>query len=174
VRGVKRLYLLRHAKSSWKDTALADHDRPLSGRGRRAARAVGRHMLAAGIEPQLVLCSTALRARETLAGIEPALGSGRVRVERQLYGASATVLLARVRRLPDTVESVLLIAHDPGVQELTLRLARPTPELAALAEKYPTGTLAELEFEFDGEHWRALDDGGAALTGVVRPRDLEA
>jgi phosphohistidine phosphatase len=68
---MKRLYLLRHAKSSWKDTSLPDHDRPLAGRGRRAAKAIARHMREQGIEPDLVLCSSARRARETLDRMEP-------------------------------------------------------------------------------------------------------
>ena len=72
---MKRLYLLRHAKSSWKDTSLPDHDRPLAGRGRRAAKAIARHMQDHGIERELVLCATAQRARETLDRIEPALGT---------------------------------------------------------------------------------------------------
>src|ERR1044071_581082 len=104
---MRRLYLLRHAKSSWDDESLADHDRPLSGRGRRAADAIGRHLRAEGIEPELVLCSSAARARETLARIG-LTGD----VERDLYGASATELLARVRELPRSLESVLMIGHN--------------------------------------------------------------
>jgi phosphohistidine phosphatase len=170
MRRVKHLYLLRHAKSSWKDATLADHDRPLSGRGRRAAKAVGRHMRADGIEPQLVLCSSALRARETLARIEPALGRGAVKVERQLYASSATALMARLRRLPGSVDSVLIIGHNPGVQELTLALAASPP--ASLGAKYPTGALATLELRIDS--WGTLDVGCGELIGFVRPRDLEA
>jgi phosphohistidine phosphatase len=169
MRRVKRLYLLRHAKSSWKDATLADHDRPLAGRGRRAATAIGRRMRAEGVEPQLVLCSTARRARETLARIEPALGRGAVKVERQLYGAGAEDLLARLRRLPDDVESVLVIGHNPGLEELARDLAGSGSD--ALGAKYPTGALATLELAV--ESWRALDRGGGELIGFVRPRDLE-
>jgi phosphohistidine phosphatase len=166
---VKRLYLLRHAKSSWKDAALADHDRPLSGRGRRAATAIGRHMRAETIVPELVLCSSALRARETLARIEPALGRGAVKVERQLYGAGADALMARLRRVPGRVDSVLVIAHNPGLQEFALALAEPAP--ASLAAKLPTGALVTIELAIDG--WRALEDGCGELVGFVRPRELE-
>jgi hypothetical protein len=86
---MKRLYLLRHAKSSWKDTSLPDHDRPLAGRGRRAAKAIAGHLSEQGIEPELVLCSTARRARETLERIEAARATSAVRVEDDLYAASA-------------------------------------------------------------------------------------
>src|SRR4051794_26437716 len=124
---MKRLYLLRHAKSSWKDPGLADHDRPLAGRGRRAAKAVARHLREQGIDPELVLCSTARRARETLERLEPALGRGAVRVEPVLYGADAGALLEHLRGVSDAVGSVLVIGHNPGLQRLALGLARPAP-----------------------------------------------
>jgi phosphohistidine phosphatase len=161
---MKRVYLLRHAKSSWKDPDLADHDRPLAGRGRRAAKAMAGHIRKRGIDPDLVLCSTARRARETLERIEPALGRGGVRVERELYGASAGELLERVRRLPDDVESVLLIGHNPGMHDLVGRLAGEAPE------KFPTAALATLTIA--GSKWSELGPGGAELTDLTRPRDL--
>ena len=169
---MKRLYLLRHAKSSWKDPGLADHDRPLAGRGRRAAKAVARHLRELGIEPELVMCSTARRARETLERLEPVLGTGAVRVERELYGAGAGALLEQLRGVPDAVGSVLVIGHNPGLQRLALALARPAPAVEELEAKYPTAGLAELVFE--GPSWRDLDRGSAELVGFVRPRDLAA
>lgn len=167
---MKRLYLLRHAKSSWKDPGLADHDRPLAGRGRRAAKAVARHLRELGIEPELVMCSTARRARETLERLEPVLGTGAVWVERELYGAGAGALLEQLRGVPDAVGSVLVIGHNPGLQRLALALARPAPAVEELEAKYPTAGLAALVFE--GPSWRDLDRGSAELVGFVRPRDL--
>jgi phosphohistidine phosphatase len=168
---MKRLYLLRHAKSSWKDTSLPDHDRPLAGRGRRAAKAIARHIREHGVEPELVLCSTARRARETLDRIESALGSPTVRVECDLYAASAPALLERLRSLPDTVDSVMVIGHNPGLQELALELARPASAASELAAKYPTGALATLAF--DASSWQDLDRDTAELVELIRPRDLE-
>ena len=168
---MKRLYLLRHAKSSWKDTSLPDHDRPLAGRGRRAAKAIARHLREQNLEPQLVLCSTARRARETLERIQPALGAATVELEPDLYSASADALLERLRRVPDTVASVMLIGHNPGLQELALDLARPASAARELAAKYPTAALATLAFE--ASSWRELDDDTAELVDLVRPRDLE-
>ena len=164
-----RLYLLRHAKSSWKDTSLPDHDRPLAGRGRRAAKAIARHLREQGIEPELVLCSSARRARETLERIEPALGSAAVRVEDDLYGAGASALLERLRGVSDSVESVMLIGHNPALQDLALDLARPSSTADDLAAKYPTAALATLELSA----WNELEHGTAELTAFVRPRDLE-
>jgi phosphohistidine phosphatase len=168
---MKRLYLLRHAKSSWKDTALPDHDRPLSGRGRRAAKTIARHLRQRGIEPDLVLCSSARRARETLDRIESALTASTVEVEDGLYAASAHALLERLRTVADTVESVMLIGHNPSLQELAIDLAGPSPAADELAAKYPTAALATLEFR--GASWRDLDHGGAELVEFVRPRELE-
>jgi phosphohistidine phosphatase len=167
---MKRLYLLRHAKSSWKEPGVPDHDRPLSGRGRRAAKAMAAHLRAQGIEPELVLCSTAERTRQTLARIEPALGAPEVRFERELYGAAAATLLDRLQRVEDPIGSVMLIGHNPGLELLALDLARPGPALRKLSAKYPTGALATLELA--APSWRALGHGSAELTGFVVPREL--
>jgi phosphohistidine phosphatase len=168
---MRRLYLLRHAKSSWKDRSLPDHDRPLAGRGRRAATAMARHLRQENVDPELVLCSTARRARETLERIEPALGVRAVRVDRGLYGAGEDALLARLRELPADAGAVLVIGHNPGLQRLAVVLARPAPAVLELEAKFPTAALATLTVPGD---WRALDPGTAELVAFVRPRDLDA
>ena len=168
---MKRVYLLRHAKSSWKDESLADRDRPLAGRGRRAARAIAGHLLAEGVRPELVLCSPARRTRETLERLEGALGDGvEVVFEKGLYGASEAGLLARLRALPREVGSVLVIGHNPGLGELALALASEGSELARMREKYPTAALATIELP--AARWSALERGGGELVAYVRPRDL--
>ncbi len=165
---MRTVYLLRHAKSSWK-SGLPDHERPLAPRGQRAAKAIARHLRERGIEPELVLCSTARRARETLERIE--LGTPDVRFEHELYGASERALLDRLRSVPADVGSVMLIGHNPGLQLLALALARRGPELLELEAKYPTGAL--LTIAFGGPGWAALEPGAAELAGFVRPRDLD-
>ena len=165
----QRLYLLRHAKSSWDDPGLADHDRPLAPRGRKAAKAIGRHLRERGIEPALVLCSSATRARETLERIR--LAGGEAHIERELYGAGADALLARLRELPADVPSVLLIGHNPGMEELALLLAREGPAVRELEAKFPTAALATLALR--GTGWSTLDRGTAELVDFVRPRDLK-
>jgi phosphohistidine phosphatase len=164
---MSRLYLLRHAKSSWSDPGLADHDRPLAPRGRRAAKAIGRYLREQDVEPALVLCSTAARTRETLQRID--VDRREERIERGLYSADAEALLARLREVPDEVRSVMLIGHNPGVQDLALLLARPGPELRALEAKFPTAALAS----FAVAGWSTLGPGTAELIDFVRPRDLE-
>jgi phosphohistidine phosphatase len=168
---MKQLYLLRHAKSSWKQRGPSDHDRPLARRGRHATTAIARHLREHGIEPELVLCSTARRAHETLERIEPVLATRAVRVESELYGASASALLDRLRLVPDAVGSVMLIGHNPGLQRLALELTRPAPAVRELESKYPTAGLAILAF--DRPSWAELDRATAELVSFVRPRDLE-
>lgn len=168
----RALFLLRHAKSSWRDAALDDRDRPLAGRGRRAAKALGRWLRRRGVAFDLVLCSPSVRTRETLAqlGLPDATP---VRFEPRLYAASARTLLDQVHRLPPRCRRVLLIAHDPGLGELARRLAgdgRPKA-LRRAAAGFPTGTLAELRFE--RRSWARLGDRDASLRRFLRPRDLE-
>jgi len=168
---MKRLFLLRHAKSSWKDSSLPDHERPLAGRGKRATKAMAGYMRAHDIEPALVLCSSATRARQTFDRVAPGLGgSPEVRFESELYEASAAGLLGRLQRVDDGVPSVMLVGHNPSMEQLALDLANRGPELAALAAKYPTGALATVEF--DGP-WSELEPDAARLVGFVKPRDLE-
>ena len=167
---MKRLLLLRHAKSSWDDPELADHDRPLAPRGRRAAELIAQHLDAEGLGPELVLCSSARRTRETLARIAPEFDPrAAVEVEGGLYAASADELLERLRAVDDAVRSVLLIGHNPGLQDLAVDLAGGGDELDAMRRKFPTAALATLEF--DGA-WRELEAGDAALVGFVTPKSL--
>jgi phosphohistidine phosphatase len=167
---MRTLYLLRHAKSSWDDPGLPDHDRPLAPRGRRATELLAEHLRREDISPPLVLCSSARRARETLDGIAPALGGEvDVRVDPGIYGATPGDLIERLQAIPDAVESAMLIGHNPTIQSLVLTLAASGEQLETLAAKYPTGALATLTF--DGS-WRELGPGDAELVAFVRPKDL--
>jgi phosphohistidine phosphatase len=167
---MRRLFLLRHAKSSRDDPALADHERPLAPRGTRAAEAMAEHFRGEGISPDLVLCSSSRRTRETLDLISPALGDETdVEIERQLYGALAGELLERVRAVDDGVESVMLIGHNPAIEQLALTLAGRGEKLDEMRSKFPTAALAALEF--DGP-WRGLGPGDAELTAFVKPKQL--
>jgi phosphohistidine phosphatase len=163
---MRRLYLLRHAKSSWKETGVPDHDRPLAGRGRKAAKAMATYLHENRIRPQLVLCSSATRARQTFERLEP-LGAREVHIERELYGADAATLLGRLRDVPDGVGSVMVIAHNPGLEHLTRVLAREDDDVG---EKFPTGALAALAFR--DREWASLERGTAELVDFVRPREL--
>lgn len=160
----RRLLLLRHAKSSWDDPALADFDRPLAPRGRGAAKLIGAYLRDERIRVQLVLCSSARRALQTLELVAP---SGEARIERELYGASASQLLERLRRVPDDAEAVMLIGHNPAIQDLAIGLTAGAGDV--LRDKFPTGALATVSF---AGPWRALALGHGELVGFVRPREL--
>ena len=165
--------MLRHAKSSWDQPGLADVDRPLAPRGRRAADVLAAYLAAAEVRPAVVLCSSSLRTRETLAAVLPALGEAvEIRIEGELYGAGAAQLLERLRQVPDGASSAMVIAHNPGIQDLALALAAGGPALAGLREKFPTGALAT--FELDIERWRNLDYGTGTAVALVTPRSLES
>jgi phosphohistidine phosphatase len=171
-RRARQLSLLRHAKSSWDDGGLDDHDRPLAPRGEKAIRRLAKHVAGAGVAPDLVLCSSARRTVMTLEGIRPELPADtEVRVERGLYAASSSALLARLRRVDDSVDSVLLIAHNPGIEMLAATLIGAGDDRLRerLAEKFPTGALADLHFEGP---WAKLAAGAATLESFVVPRDL--
>lgn len=165
---VRSLYVLRHAKSSWDVPGLDDHARPLSPRGRSAARDMAAHLHGEGVEPALVLCSTARRARETLAALSL---RGEVRYEDGLYGAGAAELLARLRLIPDGTGSVMLVGHNPGLHDLVVSCAGGGDPvvLARLREKLPTGALVRLTFQGS---WSSLSEGRAVLEALVVPREL--
>jgi phosphohistidine phosphatase len=166
----KQLFVLRHAKSSWDNPGVDDRERPLAPRGQRACKVIAEYLRANGIEPELVLCSSARRTRETLEGIAP---TGKHLIESELYSATTGDLVDRLRRLPDDVKSVMLIGHNPAVQMLVLRLARRDREAAearaAVERKFPTGALATLTFECG---WSELEPGRARLAAFLTPKEL--
>ncbi|WP_029008123.1 SixA phosphatase family protein [Azospirillum halopraeferens] len=170
---MKTLYLLRHAKSSRDDPSLADHDRPLAPRGRKAAPRVGAYMKANGMRPDLVIASTALRAADTADLVLAAIGHD-VPVEREhgLYLCGSHVLLERLRDAPDTVAALMLVGHNPDLHELATLLAGegPPKALAAMREKFPTGACAVLAF--DRARWCEVDAGSGRLIDWIVPRGL--
>ncbi|MFJ4846392.1 MULTISPECIES: SixA phosphatase family protein [unclassified Streptomyces] len=165
----RHLVLLRHAKSAWPPD-VPDHDRPLGARGRRDAPAVGRWLRENKHIPDLVVCSTAVRTRETWELAADALGGRaepRVAYDERLYAATARALLDVLRETPDGVRTVLLVGHNPGVQDLALRLAGGGASEALLraADKFPTSALAVLTA---AGPWPALDQ--AHLDDFAIPR----
>lgn len=169
-----RLFVLRHAKSSWTNSFLADHDRPLAARGERAAAALADHVAMIDPPPSLVLCSTARRAQDTLEPLRARLPeSTEIRLEDDLYGAAGTELLDRLRTVSDDVESVMVVGHNPGLEELVRGLGRDGDAqlIARVHSKFPTAALATLAF--DGL-WKDLGAGGPVrLEDFVVPGDLE-
>lgn len=171
---MKRIFLLRHAKSSWDDPQMEDFQRPLNPRGRQSARRMARFLADNAIRPGLVLCSAALRTRATYEILEPSLQGVPVAFEDGLYEATRGDLLHRLQRIDGHLSQVMLIGHNPGLEKLAALLADGQGEpaaLAALDNKYPTGTLAVLETH--APHWPELDTGACRLVQFVRPKDLD-
>lgn len=169
---MKRLWLLRHAKSSWDDPGLPDRLRPLARRGRKATAKLARHLESSHIAPELVLCSPVVRATQTWDGVRAGLPPGtRMVLDHSIYAASADELLARLGRVPDDIGSVLVIGHNPGLEDLAHELigAGDPGMRDRLATKFPTGALASLQLP---GAWQDLQWGRATLDGYVMPRDL--
>jgi phosphohistidine phosphatase len=168
-----RLFLLRHAKSSWDDAALPDEERPLAIRGERAADRMREHLSAQDLSLELVLCSSALRARQTLARVLPALGIDlEVRIDPALYTFEDAELLEHLRLVPNSVGSVLLVGHNPAMQDLAVRVADRGDRLGDLTAKFPTCALAEIALPAGS--WSRLPDPPGELVRFVVPRDLDA
>ena len=167
------LSLLRHAKSSWKNPALPDRERPLNARGMSDAPAMGRAMSERGIEPELVLCSSAQRTADTLALVLPELKiEPEVVYEDALYQASPDDMLGMLRGLQPGARNVLIVGHNPEIQALALGLvgAGPKDLRNRLAEKYPTGGLAVINFT--AGLWSSVDAGSGSLSLFLTPRDI--
>jgi len=170
---MRRLMLLRHAKSDQSGAAVNDRDRPLNPRGRRAASAVGAYLVQAKLVPSIVLCSTSKRTRETFTRLAAAFAAPpRVEYEEELYLADAGTMLALIRSLPDAAASAMLIGHNPGMHHVACDLAGSGSADARhrLNSKFPTAALAVLDFRVD--HWSGVVHGGGRLERYITPRTL--
>jgi phosphohistidine phosphatase len=186
----RRLILLRHAKSDWPEGP--DFDRPLAKRGRRDAPRMGRWLREHGFVPDVVICSAARRTQETWALLAPELPAPEpdVRPEPRAYAASALTLRYLIQELPGRYRTALLIAHNPGLAELTASLAGPAlsavdPALRPAADSGPPHpgpadsvpvsmafpTAAAAVFELTGD-WTDLWPGTVRLLAFVAPADL--
>lgn len=170
---MKHLLLLRHAEASPSAPGAGDRDRPLSAAGRLQAERVGEHLARSSPGAGLVLCSSARRAQETLAGVRRHLPEeARVRIEARLYLASPDQLLERIQRIEDDVRRVLLVGHNPGIAALALALAEQGPEAALLAmrRRFPAAGLASIRL--GGTRWPEVRTGGGRLLSFTTPHDL--
>lgn len=172
---MRQLLLLRHAKSAWDDPGLSDHARPLAPRGLRAAAAMRRTMQGLGLQPDMVLVSSARRTMQTLEALEPWDETPLIEPMDGLYLAGAEQLLKVLRRTPETVRSTMVVGHNPGLHELAVLLAGAHGMTLAdenarrLAAGYPSGALAEFTVAVP---WQRLAEGSGRLVRFVCPRDL--
>lgn len=170
---MRRLMLLRHAKSDWSAAGQADIDRELSVRGRRAAPLVGEYMAGQGLVPDLALVSSAQRTRETWELVGSAYKSPpRVEIEPRVYDASADRLLRLIRETPADVHCLLVVGHNPAMEELADGLVASGDPVSrdAMDEKFPTAALAVIDFPTDA--WGGIEEGSGRLDRFVTPRSL--
>lgn len=161
---MKTLFLLRHAKSSWKDTTLPDFERPLNKRGRRAAPLIGKFMRRQKLKPELILCSPAERARQTVALVgEAANFKAELRYDERIYEASLMTLLLVVSEIDEGAEKVLLVGHNPGFEELL-------ESLTGEVHRMPTAALAHITLNI--EHWVDAREQSGELVQLVKPKEL--
>lgn len=162
---MKTLLLMRHAKSSWKDDALPDHDRPLNKRGKHDAPKMGKLLREQDLVPDLILCSTAVRATQTAkAVLDECGGDAEIHRHPEIYDGGEDDVLEILRALPDEVERVLLIGHNPGLEVLVEMLSA---ESAAM----PTAAVAHIELDI--AHWQKLCEVTCGrLKGYWAPREL--
>ena len=171
---MKRLSLLRHAKSSWADTGQRDFDRPLNARGREAAPVMGAFMAKRDIVPDRIFCSTAARTRETLSLILPRLRAEPiVEFRDDFYLADPGLMMEAVCEADPLSHHILIIAHNPGLEVLAMRLTDPERSdiaaLARIAEKYPTAALASFE---GPDTWAEFGRGACALDLFATPKEI--
>jgi phosphohistidine phosphatase len=162
---MKTLLLLRHAKSSWKDASLDDFDRPLNGRGLKAAPQMGKFMRKQKVEPDLLLSSPAERARRTAALIvEAAKLTAPLRYDDRIYEASVTRLLEVVSQIEEVANVVLLVGHNPGLEGLL-------EYLTGEPERMPTAALAQISLDI--EKWSKVRERSGRLEWLVKPKELD-
>ena len=156
---------MRHAKSSWKDDTLADFERPLNGRGKRAAETMGEYLKTHASMPELILCSPAVRARETLKLVlKAAKWATEVRFDQRIYEASGMRLAEVVSQIENDRKVAMLVGHNPGIEELLLLLT-------STREEVPTGVVANLALKTT--KWANAVDKRATLEWLVKPRELD-
>jgi phosphohistidine phosphatase len=162
---MRTLYLLRHAKSSWKDETLRDFDRPLKGRGRKAAEQIGQVLAEEKLTSPLVISSPAVRARETTELVLESAGlKVTPRFEERIYEADVRTLLDLVRSIPDSSAVALMVGHNPGFENLLDYLTGDNRHMS-------TAALAKIEF--DTESWSEVSGESGRLELFVTPRELE-
>jgi len=171
---MSRLLLMRHAKSDRADQEIDDFDRPLAERGRETAPRMGRHMAALGLAPQRILCSSALRSRETLAGLIPSLpGDCEIRLTRDLYMAGEDETIDQIRGHGVGAATLLVIGHEPGLTQTALALigAGHPSLIEDLETKFPTAGLAVIDFP--AIRWVDVEPKAGRLVAFLRPRSLD-
>ncbi len=168
-----QLFLFRHAKSSWDQPDLTDHDRPLNDRGINAASLMGTEMAKRALAPELVVCSTSRRTRQTL---DLWLAASKIKPDiifaENLYHASPSVMLDIVKKTTGTYRGLMLLGHNPGMEQFAMQLSADLSSKSAKAmmEKFPTAALAV--FDLPNKNWADTEPGTGELISYLMPRQI--
>jgi phosphohistidine phosphatase len=163
-KNMKRLFVLRHAKSSWADAGISDFERPLNDRGTAAAPLMGTVMRRRGFEPEAILSSPAERAKQTAAAAREAAGfAAGIRFDERIYEASTQTLINVLSEL-GSERSALIVGHNPGMEGLVRALT-------GRSESMPTAALAVIDLDIDD--WASIKPGSGTLLEVIRPKDMQ-
>jgi phosphohistidine phosphatase len=171
---MRRLMLLRHAKSDWSAPGQRDHERTLAPRGRKAAPLMGRYMAEQTLIPDHAIVSTAARTRETWRLVADMLPrKPHTDFEDRIYEASPRDIMTAIAEAPDTAQSLLVVGHNPGFQETAILLLDSGEKRMrkSLSEKFPTGALAVIDLDIPG--WTAIRPGRGRLERFVTPRAID-
>ena len=164
---MKRLLAIRHAKSDWGNMDLSDHDRPLNSRGTTDAPVMAEHLKSLGVQPDVILSSTANRALTTAKILANHLGynENKIITSKSLYLASASELLKAVQSVEESAQTIMIFGHNPGMHELAFQMVK-----SGSIDHFPTLAVADLEF--DSEYWANIEWGEARLLGHYYPKGI--
>lgn len=171
---MKRLGILRHAKSSWDQAGLNDFDRPLNERGWKAARRIGKELKRRGVHFDLVLASMAARVRETIDGVQEKYHfDAPIQFDPRIYLASPETLLSILHALPESVHAPLMVGHNPGLERLVVELTRDDDQGLRhhVAQKFPTAAFAVVELP--ARRWSEVEAGSGKLSELLLPKELD-
>lgn len=169
---MKTLYLLRHGKSLWNTGTESDFERTLNNRGASDAEMIGRHLAKSGAKIQSVLCSPATRTMQTLEHVQQYLSPDiEVAFEQMLYGAATQEVINRIKQTPENVDSLLVVGHNPWIQQVSFRLSPEGTAKNQIALKFPTCSLCRIQF--DSCDWQ-IEDVESATSYFVTPSELRS
>lgn len=172
---MKRLTILRHAKSNWGDASLDDFNRPLNARGWKAARRMGKELKHRNFTFDFAIASPAARVRETIDGLIDSYGEPRfpIRFEPRVYAASVETLVELVHELPPDADNVLIVGHNPGLERLVTSLTHDDGKglRDRIAGKFPTAALAVIELQVS--EWLEVEPGGGTVVELILPKELD-
>jgi len=164
---MKTLLLMRHAKSSWKNSGLSDHDRPLNKRGERACRLMGTLLHEQNLIPDKIICSTAVRAKKTVEGLLETLSfENEIDYTRDLYHADVDSMVEQLQTIPEDIEIVMLVGHNPGMDEFL-------DVICDEQDHMPTAAIAEIEFDIPSWH-KLRTSTSANLKNLWKPKEIQA